>query len=148
LDSLEIVMAVRTADAEWRGNLAQGSGRLRLGSGAFEGPCDFRLRIAEGEGTNPREMLGATYAGCFSRVPALQLTNAGLPVESIHTTAKAHFEWRHGRWPVHRIDLDTEASISDMAEAAFEEHAQNAKMNCSTSRALSGIDIHLRAKLM
>jgi hypothetical protein len=48
---------------------------------------------------------------------------------------------------IHRIDLDTEASISKMA-AAFEEHAQKAKKNCPISRALSGVDIHLRAKLL
>jgi osmotically inducible protein OsmC len=68
--------------------------------------------------------------------------------KGIHTTAKAHFEERHGGWPVHRIVLDTEASISDMAAAVFEDHAQNAKRDCSTSRALSGIDIHPRAKLL
>ena len=49
---------------------------------------------------------------------------------------------------IHRIDLDTEASISKMAAAAFEEHAQKAKKNCPISRALSGVDIHLRAKLL
>ena len=59
LDSLEIVMAIRTADAEWRGNLAQGSGHMRLGSGAFDGPYDFRSRMGEGKGTNPEEVLGA-----------------------------------------------------------------------------------------
>jgi len=35
-----------------------------------------------------------------------------------------------------------------MAAAAFEEHAQKAKKNCPISRALSGVDIHLRAKLL
>ena len=50
---------------------------------------------------------------------------------------------------VHRkIDLDTEASIPDMAAEAFEEHAQDAKKSCPVSRALSGVDIHLRAKLL
>ena len=53
LDSLEIVMAVRTADTEWRGNLDQGSGHMRFGSGAFDGPYDFRSRIADGKETSP-----------------------------------------------------------------------------------------------
>ena len=69
-------------------------------------------------------------------------------LSSIHTTARVHFEERDGGWSIHRIDLDTEASISKMAAAAFEEHAQNAKKNCPISRALSGVDIHLRAKLL
>jgi len=41
----------------------------------------------------------------------------------------------------------SEASISNVT-AAFEEHAQNAKKNCPVSRVRSGVDIHLRAKLL
>jgi lipoyl-dependent peroxiredoxin len=145
---LEIVMAIRTADAEWRGNLAQGSGHMRFGIGAFDGPYDSHSRMAEGKGTNPEELLGAAHAGCFSMALGLQLTNAGIAVKSIHTTARVHFEERDGGWSIHWIDLDTEASISEMAAPAFEEHAQNAKKNCPISRVLSGVDIHLRAKLL
>jgi lipoyl-dependent peroxiredoxin len=141
-------MAVRTADAEWRGNLAQGSGHMRLGSGAFEGSYDFRSRMGEGNGTNPEELLGAAHAGCFSMALALQLTNAGFTVKDIHTRAKVHFEERDGGWSIHRIDLDTEGSVSNVTAAAFEEFARNAKKNCPVSRALSGVDIHLRAKLL
>jgi len=141
-------MAVRTADAEWRGNLAQGSGHMRLGSGAFEGSYDFRSRLDEGDGTSPEEPLGAAHAGCFSMALALQLTNAGFTVKDIHTRAKVHFEERDGGWSIHRIDLDTEGSVSNVTAAAFEEYTQNAKKNCPVSRALSGVDIHLRAKLL
>jgi organic hydroperoxide reductase OsmC/OhrA len=49
---------------------------------------------------------------------------------------------------MHRIGLDTGASISNVTAAAFEEYAQNAKKNCPVSRALSGVGIHLRAKLL
>jgi lipoyl-dependent peroxiredoxin len=145
---MEYVMAIRTADAEWHGNLAQGSGHMRLGSGAFDGPYDFRSRMGDGKGTNPEELLGAAHAGCFSMALALQLTNAGFTVKRIHTTAKVHFDERDGGWSIHRIDLDTEASVSDIAAAAFEEEAQNAKKNCPVSRALSGVDIRLLAKLL
>jgi osmotically inducible protein OsmC len=145
---LEIVMAIRTAGAEWRGNLAQGSGHMRFGSGAFDGPYDFRSRMGEGKGTNPEELLGAAHAGCFSMALALQLTNAGITVKSIHTTARVYFEEHDGGWSIHRIDLETEASVSEMATAAFEEQAQDAKKNCPISRVLSGVDIRLRAKLL
>ena len=141
-------MAIRTADAEWSGNLAQGSGHMRLGSGAFEGAYNFRSRMGDGKGTNPEELLGAAHAGCFSMALALQLTNAGFTVKRIHTTAKVHFEERDGGWSISRIDLDTEASVPGVAAAAFEEHAQSAKQNCPVSRALSGVGIHLRAKLL
>jgi lipoyl-dependent peroxiredoxin len=103
--------------------------------------------MGEGKGTSPEQLLGAGNAGCFSMALALELTKAGVTVKSIHTTAKVYFEERDGGWPIQRIDLDTEASISDMAAEAFEEHAQGAKKCCLFSRALSGVDIHLRAKL-
>jgi osmotically inducible protein OsmC len=141
-------MAIRTAEAEWRGNLAQGSGHMTLGSGAFVGPYDFRSRMGDGKGTNPEELLGAAHAGCFSMALALQLTNAGYNVGRIHTSAKVYFEERDGGWSIHRIDLDAEASVQGIAKAAFEEQAQSAKKNCPVSRALSGVDIRLLAKLL
>lgn len=141
-------MVIRTADAEWRGNLAQGSGHMRLVSGAFEGPYDFRSRMGDGKGTNPEELLGAAHAGCFSMALALQLTNAGFTVKRIHTTAKVQFDERDGGWSIHRIDLDAEAAVSDVSAAAFDEHSRSAKKNCPVSRAQSGVDIHLRAKLL
>jgi OsmC subfamily peroxiredoxin len=80
--------AIRTADAEWQGNLAQGSGHLRLGSGVFDGPYDFRSRMGDGKGTNPEELLAAAHAGCFLMALSAQLTQAGFTVERIHTKAQ------------------------------------------------------------
>jgi osmotically inducible protein OsmC len=79
---------------------------------------------------------------------ALELSEAGATVDHVHTKAKVHFDKRDGGWSIHRIDLDTEASVSAVTAAAFEEHAQNAKKNCPVSRALSGVDIRLRTKLL
>jgi lipoyl-dependent peroxiredoxin len=148
LNPMEDVMAIRTADAEWRGNLAHGSGHMRLGSDTFKGPYDFRSRMGDGKGANPEEPLGAAHAGCFSMALALQLTNVRFTVTRTHTTAKFHFDERDGGWSIHRIDLDTETSVSDVTAAAFEERAQSAKKNCPVSRALSGVDVHLQAKLV
>ena len=141
-------MAIRTADAEWSGNLAQGCGPMRLGSGAFEGPYDFRSRMSDGRGTNPEELLGAAHAGCFSMALALQLKLAGFTVKRIHTTAKVHFNERDGGWSIHSIDLDREAAVSNIVAAAFEEQAESAQKSCPVSRALTGVDINLRAKLL
>jgi osmotically inducible protein OsmC len=50
-------MPTRKAEAEWKGNLAEGSGRLRVGSGAFDGPYSFKSRFEEGQpATNPEEL--------------------------------------------------------------------------------------------
>jgi osmotically inducible protein OsmC len=145
---MEHDMAIRTANAEWRGNLAQGKGRVRLGAGAYLGTCDFASRMGDGMGTNPEELLGAAHAGCFSMALAHELSKAGATVEHIHTSAKVHFDEHDGGWSIPRIDLVTEASASGVTPAAFEAHAQNAKKNCPVSRALTGVDIRLQAKLL
>ena len=59
-------MAIRTAKAQWDGNLQQGRGTMSLGSGAWSGAYSFQSRFEEGAGTNPEELIGAAHAGCFS----------------------------------------------------------------------------------
>ena len=48
---------IRTADAEWKGNLKEGSGTMKLGSGAYEGQYSFKSRFENGAGTNPEELI-------------------------------------------------------------------------------------------
>jgi len=60
-------MPTRKAEAEWKGNLAEGSARLKVGSGAFDGPYSFKSRFEEGQSvTNPEELISAAHAGCFT----------------------------------------------------------------------------------
>jgi osmotically inducible protein OsmC len=60
-------MPTRKAEAEWKGNLAEGEGTLKVGSGAFAGPYSFKSRFEEGQAaTNPEELIGAAHAGCFT----------------------------------------------------------------------------------
>jgi lipoyl-dependent peroxiredoxin len=141
-------MTIRTAEAEWNGDLAHGSGQMRVGSGTYDDPCDFHSRMGDGECASPEELLGAAHAGCFSIALLLELTKAGFPVRRVHTKAKVHFEEREGEWCIHRIDLETEARVPALAAAAFEGYARSAKDHCPVSRALVGVDIHLNTKLL
>jgi osmotically inducible protein OsmC len=64
---MERIMPVRKAEAERKGDLIEGIGRLELSSGAFEGPYSFKSRVEEGQSaTNPEGLLGAAHAGCFT----------------------------------------------------------------------------------
>ena len=141
-------MTIRTAEAEWNGDLAHGSGQMRLESGSYDGPYDFSSRMDDGKGASPEELLGAAHAGCFSIALLLELTKAGFSVQRVHTKAKVHFEQREGEWSIHRIDLETEAQVPALAAAALDEYARSAKNHCPVSRALSSVDIHLSAKLL
>ena len=56
-------MAERKATASWDGSLNEGTGRMSLGSGAFEGTFSFAMRMGDEPGTNPEQLLGAALAG-------------------------------------------------------------------------------------
>lgn len=141
-------MPTRTADAEWTGTIMEGSGKMSLGSGAFEGPYSFKSRMEEGAGTNPEELLGAAHAGCFSMALSAQLSGAGLRPEHIHTKATVSFTKAAAGWTIDRIDLVTEAKVPGLSDADFQAKAADAKKNCPVSRALAGVDIHLTATLV
>lgn len=141
-------MAVRNADAVWHGTLREGQGTMRLGSGAFEGAYTFASRFGEGEGTNPEELLGAAHAGCFSMFLAAVLTNNGYRPERVHTTAAVHIERVEGGPKITMIELTTEAAVPGVDEATFLTFADNAKKGCPVSKALTGVDIRLNARLV
>ena len=141
-------MPVRNAEAEWTGTVTEGNGKVKLGSGAFEGAYSFKSRMEDGAGTNPEELLGAAHAGCFSMALSAQLTRAGITPKRIHTKAKVRFDKVEAGFAITRIDLETEAEVPGVDEATFQEHAKSAKENCPVSKALAGTEIHLQAKLL
>jgi len=142
-------MPTQKAEAEWKGNLAQGGGRMAVGSGAFDGPYSFKSRFEEGQpATNPEELIGAAHAGCFSMALAAQLSRAGITPTRIHTGARVKLEKVGEGFAITRIDLETEAEIPGIDDATFQQNAQDAKQNCPVSKALAGVEIHLNAKLI
>jgi osmotically inducible protein OsmC len=48
-----MTMVARSAEAEWWGSISEGSGTIKLGSGAFEGRYSFKSRVEDEKGTNP-----------------------------------------------------------------------------------------------
>ena len=81
-------MPIRKAEAEWKGNLVDGAGHLKVGSGAFEGPYSFKSRLEEGQSaTNPEELIGAAHAGCFTMALTAQLSQKGITPNRIQTIA-------------------------------------------------------------
>jgi osmotically inducible protein OsmC len=141
-------MPVRTANAIWEGTLKEGNGKMKFGSGAFEGQYSFSSRFEEGTGTNPEELIGAAHAGCFSMAFSAQLTNAGFPPTSVQTQAKVHLDKGDAGFSISTIDLVTEAVVPGIDEEKFQELADNAKRTCPVSRALAGVNVVLDAKLV
>ncbi|HEY7529064.1 MAG TPA: OsmC family protein [Gemmatimonadota bacterium] len=141
-------MPIRTAEAEWKGDLRGGGGRLKLGSGLFEGPYSFRSRFEDGRDTNPEELIGAAHAACFSMALSLILGNAGHVPTRIRTLARVHIEKAGEGFAITRIELDTEGQVPGIDAAAFRESAEQAKAGCPVSKALAATPISLTARLV
>jgi len=141
-------MAIRQADAEWKGTLREGSGHMALGSGSYKGPFSFVSRFEDGKGTNPEELIGAAHAGCFSMALSAGLGRVGITPTSIRTSSKVHLGTTDAGPTITRIELDVEGDVPGIDQATFQEHAETAKKTCIVSRALAGVgEITLNARL-
>ena len=141
-------MTIRESEAQWAGSLKEGAGRLKLGSGVFEGAYSFPSRFENGPGTNPEELIAAAHAGCFTMALTFILGEAGHVPERIRTIAKVHLGATAAGPTLTRIELETEGSVPGLDEQKFQALAETAKKTCLVSRALAGVpDIRLTAVL-
>ena len=139
-------MPTRHATAQWEGTFAQGRGTMEFD--AYQGPFSFASRMDHGPGTNPEELLGAAHAGCFSMALAAALIQAGHHPDRIRTTAAVHFGPDAGGYQISHIELATEAAITGIGDADFQDIAAAAKSDCPVSKALAATRISLTAKLL
>jgi len=140
-------MPARRASAVWEGDLKSGKGRVKLGSGAYEGAYSFASRFEEGTGTNPEELIGAAHAGCFSMALSAGLGKAGITPKRIQTEARVHLEKVADGFKISRIELSTVGEVPGIDEKTFREQAEGAKKECPVSKALAGVEITLEARL-
>lgn len=140
-------MAVRTATAEWKGTLKDGSGEVESETGALKGSYSFSSRFEEGAGTNPEELIAAAHAGCYSMALSGGLARAGHPPDRIRTEARVHLEQVEGGFAISRIRLITKARVPGIDEETFQEQAEGAKTGCPISQALKAVSIELEATL-
>jgi lipoyl-dependent peroxiredoxin len=141
-------MPVRSADAVWEGDLKQGKGRVKLGSGAFEGQYSFSTRFEDGKGTNPEELIAAAHAGCYSMALSAGLGKAGFTPTRISTTAKVTLDKVGEGFKITLIKLLTEAQVPKIDEKQFVQIAEATKAACPVSVALSATKIELETKLL
>ncbi|HYZ54568.1 MAG TPA: OsmC family peroxiredoxin [Streptosporangiaceae bacterium] len=142
-------MTARNGSAEWRGNLESGSGTLTVGNGVFEGAYSYASRFAEGEGTNPEQLIAAAHAACFTMALSNILSTAGHVPESVRTNARVQLRNIDGAPTLARIDLETVGHVPGVDQQQFQDYADQAKATCPVSRALAGIpEIVLTAKLV
>lgn len=122
---------------------------MKLESGAFEGDFSYRTPMEnEGSGTSPEELLAAAHASCFSMSLPGRLPSVAHPRKRIHTEARVYFDRAGEGYAISRIDLRAEAEVPGINEEVFQEQAESAKHNCPVSKALTGVEIGMKARLV
>ncbi|QKW10169.1 OsmC family peroxiredoxin [Streptomyces sp. NA04227] len=136
----------RTAHTVWDGSLIDGQGVVTFDSSDIgEYAVSWASRAEEANGkTSPEELIAAAHSSCFSMALSNGLTKAETPPTRLLTTADVDFTPGKGITGIH---LTVEGQVPGIDEAAFVAAAEDAKVNCPVSQALTGTTITLTAKL-
>jgi len=142
-------MAVdKRATVTWQGDLTSGTGTIdEVGSGAFAGlPVTWAARTGDqAELTSPEELLAAAHAACFSMAFSSRLGKNETPPDRLSVTATVTFVPGTG---VTTSALVVVADVPGIEVSTFRELAEDAKLNCPLSQALSGnVEVTLEASL-
>jgi osmotically inducible protein OsmC len=144
-------MPTRTARTAWNGTLEEGSGQVELSSskaGTFD--VSFPKRAAEDAGgtTSPEELIAAAHSSCFSMQLSALIAAAGGTPESLEVSADVSLgPDPAGGFRLTGIALTVVGEVSGLDEAGFVKAAEDAKVGCPVSKALTGVDITLKASL-
>ena len=139
----------RKAEADWDGGIMDGTGEVKLGSGAFEGAYSFQSRFGDDtKATNPEELIAAAHAGCYTMALSGNLGRAGYTPTHLHTTANVKIEKQGDGFVIPNIDLVTEATVDGLEDEEFQKIAEETKKTCPVSQVLSGATISLKASLV
>lgn len=144
-------MAVeRTANAEWQGDLAGGSGTVSTESGAVRDATikwSSRAEAAD-ENTSPEELIAAAHASCVLMALANGLAQAGTPAQSLESKATATFDKVGDGFRMTTMRLQIRGEVDGLEEDGFNKAAEDAKDNCPVSQALSDeVEVSLDASL-
>lgn len=140
-------MPIRKAKSVWNGKLKVGTGMYEMESGSCKGTVSFSSRFEKGTGSNPEELIGAAHSMCFSMAFSLMLEKEGYEPISIETNADVDIQQEGGGFAIKNIKLTSIAEVKGISPDAFQKIANQAKEGCPVSKALTGVNIELEAKL-
>jgi osmotically inducible protein OsmC len=144
-------MAIRTAETNWSGGLRDGSGTVTLtssGLGSFEVSFPKRIADAADGTTSPEELIAAAHSSCYAMAFSNELAGAGLTPQTLTVTAAVHINPDPaGGVRINEINLTVRGTVTGGDEGAFVKAAEQAKVGCPVSKALTGTTITLDAAL-
>ena len=131
----------RHVDVEWNGNLMEGNGTAKAGTGAFTLPVTFPSRIDErGDGkTTPEELLAAAHAVCYAMVLANTIGKQGGKARRIRVTSTVTGDKSDAGLKVVSSALKAVVEgLEGIDRAGISELAKNAEKGCPISNAIRG----------
>src|SRR5262245_5678420 len=136
----------RIANAHWEGSLIEGAGSVSLDSsnvGKFDVTWASRAESADGR-TSPEELIAAAHSTCFSMALSHGLAGDGHAPQEVDTRAEVDFVPGTG---ITEIRLTVRAKVDGISNDEFVAAAENARVNCPVSLALTGTTIKVDAAL-
>ena len=136
----------RRATTNWAGSLLEGSGQVTLessGLGTFDVTWASRSEDPNGR-TSPEELIAAAHSSCYSMAFSSALTKAGHAPEKLEVSAAVTFQPGEGITGSH---LTVVGTVPGIEGADFLRLAEEAKVGCPVSKALTGTVITLEASL-
>jgi osmotically inducible protein OsmC len=144
-------MPTRTARTTWTGGLQDGSGKVELvSSGVATFDVSFPKRAAEdADGTtSPEELIAAAHAACYSMALSAGIAAAGGTPQSLVVNVEVRLgPDPAGGFRIPDIAINVRGKVEGLDEEGFVKAANEAKLGCPVSKALTGTTITLDAAL-
>ena len=142
---------LRSALTTWTGDLKNGSGLTSGESGYLHDvKITWAARFETQAGTTPEELIAAAEASCYSMALSSNLTKQNTPPEVINTKATLTMRRDESGTRLTKMQLDVEARVPGLDEAAFQAIAARTKDSCPVSVLLKpGLEeLTVNAKLL
>ncbi len=130
----------RHVDIDWTGNLMEGSGTAKAGTGAFSLPVAFPKRIGEPGGeTSPEELIAGALGVCYTMVLANMIAKKGGQTTGLKVGCDVTADKSDAGIKVVSAKLTPRVEgLSGMSAEDFAATAQEAESKCPVAGALRG----------
>ena len=136
----------RSVEVNWTGNLMEGSGQAKAGTGAFTLPVSFPKRIGEpGGATSPEELIAGALAVCYTMVLSNMVAKKGGTAGKITVGAEVTADKSDAGIKIVTAKLTPRAEgLTGMTADEFTATANEAETKCPVANALRGnVDIQV-----
>ena len=130
----------RNVTVDWKGNVLEGSGEAKAGSGAFTLPVSFPRRIGDPQGvTSPEELIAAAHASCYAMALNATVGRKGGAIARSHITCTVSADKGDSGIKITTSKLVVTAEgLTGIEAKDFAEVAKAAEGGCPVSNALRG----------